>query len=258
MTPSLPPEGDLRTHPMKTTSSATLAIIFACMSMVSFFVCCPFVFPIGFAVPAWILARNDLKQIDQGRLVPNDRGTLRAASIIALISLWFNLILLVGIILALIFVTIPEGSIVWEPQDPDSLSVEETRFNQDHGMVLYLYAPEGVAEVWLDDSLAESDEEKVRQVGYWICPGDYKDQVKLLVKWHDEEYFYSVEGILGVRSTNGYWATTEYNAFHDEIPNEEWDELMENAKFIAPKEDAIHPPTRKENKKLWEVLAEID
>jgi len=253
MTPSLPPEGDMRVYNQRPSQNASTALVVAIIALASYIFCFLLPIPLILGIPAWLMARADLKQIDTGRMSPYQRGTLKAASIMGLIAVWSYLILATGSIAALTLISVPSNRLDWQPQDKNSIAIKDSLFTLEQGILLQIYAPEGVSEVWWENPYTEDDSKKVEQPEYWLCPGTKEGQVQVLILWTDEVGFVEIENI-AVKSSNGYWAVEPSFSYGAALSDQEIEELKETGELIKPKPNA-QPPERKKVK-LWEYLME--
>lgn len=77
------------------------------MSMVGGAVVAPCCFgtliPIGFAIPAWVMANTDIRLMREGRMDPSGLSTTSAGRVCAIISLAFSAIGLILAIAAVVF-----------------------------------------------------------------------------------------------------------------------------------------------------------
>ncbi len=154
---------------------------------------------------------------------PRDKGMLRAASILGIISLLPVVIVLV--LLGPYSVTTMIEESRWKPQDSSHLDVVNTSIGNS-GMLFDIYAPAGVAAIYRRGGSPLPWGPQHDRVQFWSVIGDNPGQIKVLVKRSfdsEDEYFF------GINSRDGYWTTVSGKWKKPDLSDAKWNELRSEA-----------------------------
>ncbi len=123
----------------------------------------------------------------------------------------------------------------WQPQSSDRIRVDEWRCSSQ-GIILSVYAPAGVAEVWKQEPQPGDRwwwlpwRPQHHPTDFWIAASQQQNQLTLLV---DYPFTPRGEWLLGLKSHDGYW-TNESPYFSDtpDVSDAEWSALLAHAQHV--------------------------
>jgi hypothetical protein len=196
-----------------------LALIFGLVGLF----CCGFIA----GLPAWIIARGDLKQINQGKMDPSGKGLARAGLYLGIFSTIFWGLAMIWVLWS--FGTAMYEQIQWRPQNSTRLAVEDIAYSRS-GIALTVHAPSGVAEVWKQKQRGPFVPWQPHhyKVPFRITAGEKSNQMKVLVAY---EFAPGGEWLLALKSADGYWESMSPN-FPDKptLSEAEWERLRAEAR----------------------------
>ena len=132
----------------------------------------------------------------------------------------------------------------WSPQDRARLVLWDESYGR-RGILLYVYAPSGVAQVWKRDSQwcpprpspwsrpsPPSPHPHFAPVPFRVLEGKGEGEAMLLV---DYEFHPRWEWLIALKSGDGYWlSASPYFPEEPNLTDEEWDELVAKSRLVVP------------------------
>jgi len=216
---TLPPGNDVSSPEALSPHHGRLPLI---LGLVGLF-CCGFIT----GLPAWIIARGDLKQMSHGKMDPTGKGLARAGLYLGIFSTIFWGLAVIWVLGS--FGTAMYEQIQWQPQNSARLAVEDIAYSRS-GIALTVHAPSGVAEVWKQKQRGPFVPWQPHhyKVPFRITPGEKSNQIKVLVAY---EFAPGGEWLLALKSADGYWEEmSPYFPQKPTLSEAEWEQLRAEAR----------------------------
>lgn len=130
-----------------------------------------------------------------------------------------------------------EAEALFNPKDRSKIWIDKWLYSSE-GIVLDVYAPMGVAEVWKwDEGLPWGRwrwpwHSQFCPVPFRIVAGDRAWHTTVLVDW---PFNPGNEWALYIRSQDGYWTSeSPYFSNKPDLTGEEWNELVKRSRLVVP------------------------
>ena len=182
---------------------------------------------------------TDMSSERAGMLVIKDRRSLTGCIIVTAMGIFVLFVL--GLFFLYVVVgysfTTREYKSLFYPQDGARIWVNEESYSR-YGIVLNVYAPSGVSEVWWPRPRALWDpwlwpwEAHYAPVPFRVIERKDDQRVKLLV---DYDFSPGEEWALEIKSKDGYWVTmSPYFPAKPNITEAKWEELVAKSELVVP------------------------